>query len=379
MIILGPEATFLRRRTRALDVRLFVLAGLVLFGSDASLRVSREEEPGATGGPFAQVSADNLNTPAYPHTPVWSVAFSPTGRFLASATITGEVWFKDLATGELHLLDTGPITSAESVSFSPDGQILAVAGGTAVRMWHVNSRAELAPLEVPAGAKRIAFSPDGTLFALGRACKSGRNDVVIVKEWRGDRPLSVLNGLQGGVNALAFSASGTTVAAGYSSGLVRVWDVATGKERATLPAHGPTSAPVTALDWSPDGALLGTAAPTEAVVRLWKPASGELLRTVATTAAGVNALAFSPDGKILAMAHCDGSAILWDVLEAHEVKTLRPPCKSLWAVAFSRDGRALATGGGDGVLRVWDFAQALGGSPSSRVDAAHARPALPAP
>jgi WD40 repeat protein len=287
---------------------------------------------------------------------------------------------KDLATDEMYLLHSGPIASAQSVSFSPDGEVLAIAcGKAAVRFWDVKTRAEVAPLEVPGGARRIAFSPDRTLLALGQVCRVGRNDVVIVREWRGERRLSVLDGLCGGVSALAFSVDGTTLAAGYSSGLVRLWDVASGKERATLEAHGPRSGAVTALEWSPDGTALATAVSTEGLVRLWKPRNGEPLGTLPAKSGWVNALAFTPDGRILAMAQSDGCTTFWDVAEAHEVGTVRASSKSLWAAAFSCDGRVLATGGGDGILRLWDFAQALGANPSSRVDSAHAGSALPAP
>jgi WD40 repeat protein len=196
----------------------------------------------------------------------------------------------------------------------------------------------------------------------------GSNNVVIAREFLGDRQLSVLEGLAGAVNALAFSPDGTTLAAGYSSGLVRLWDVATEKEKVTLAVRGPNSGLVTALDWSPDGSLLATAASSEPTVRLWEAKTGAPKGTVPATVIGVNAVAFSPDGRILVMAQSDGSAILWDMSQARKAGTVRAPGKSILAAAFSGDGRLLATGGGDGMLRLWDLAQALGDDFSSHAD-----------
>jgi len=147
-------------------------------------------------------------------------------------------------------------------------------------LWDVKTREELAPLEVQGGARRIAFSRDGTMLALGQAWKAGRNDVIIVRRWRGDREVSFLEGPGGGVSALAFSADGAALAAGYSSGLVRLWDMASGKERATLGAHGPSSGGIAALACSPDGTLLATAGMTESTVRLWDAKSAKTRGTL---------------------------------------------------------------------------------------------------
>ena len=374
MTSLGRPGTFRRRCSTALavalDVRLLALAGLLLACGYLTRQADSGGKSGATDWPFAQISAHNL------HAQVWSVAFSPDSSFVAAATISGNVWLRDLATDEACLLQSGPMLSAQSVSFSPDGRVLAVAASDyAVRLWDVKTREEMAPLEVQGGARRIAFSRDGTLLALGQSCKVGKNDVIIVRRWRGDRQVSFLEGPGGGVSALAFSVDGATLAAGYSSGLVRLWDMATGQERATLEAHGQLSGGITALAWSPDGTLLAIADMSESTVRLWDAKSGQPRGTLPAKTDVVNALAFSRDGNILAMAQSRNFA-LWDVPQARELATVPAPSSSLWAATFSADGRVLARGGMDGILRLWDFALALGGEPASDVGEARAESVL---
>lgn len=91
------------------------------------------------------------------------------------------------------------------------------------------------------------------------------------------------------------------------------------------------------------------------VVRLWDVASGKELLPTGGHREGVPSVALSPDGKVTASASRDGTVRLWETRSGKEIRALIVENDHLTALAISPDGKAIAAGGETGTVHVWEF------------------------
>jgi WD40 repeat protein len=94
----------------------------------------------------------------------WALAFSPTGRYLASAWVDHRVKVWDLTTGkEVHTLK-GHFDRVVSLAWSPDGhRLVSGAEDSLVKVWDAASGEELLTLRQAnwRAVISLVFSPDG--------------------------------------------------------------------------------------------------------------------------------------------------------------------------------------------------------------------------
>ena len=159
-----------------------------------------------------------------------------------------------------------------------------------------------------------AFSPDGRTLATGDVggglvlweVASGKVRATL-RSVASETELASLRGAGWIVNAVTFVAGGRLLVSAGRDRAVRVWDVATGRERVTLKGHAGCVASVASAH---DGKLLASVCMNNGHIRLWDAATGKALLIMKQCG---EAVAFSPDGKLLAVGDKDGTIRLWSV------------------------------------------------------------------
>ena len=201
------------------------------------------------------------------------------------------------------------------------------------------------------GVNSVALSPDGRTLATASADGT-------VRLWNVARrtPLGQpLSGHRAAVWSVAFSPDGRTLASAGADGTVILWNVARQAPRGP-PLRGHVGE-VTAVAFSPDGQTLASAGADE-TVRLWgvaDPAAPIRLGRLTGHDDEVTAAAFSPDSRTLASGSDDKTIRLWDVTSRTPLgQPLTGHEAAVTSVAFSPDGRTLASGSEDSTVRMWD-------------------------
>ncbi|MDF5723242.1 MAG: AAA-like domain-containing protein [Rhizonema sp. PD37] len=283
------------------------------------------------------------------HSFVNSVAFSPDGKTLDSASRDGTIKLWNVATGKEISTLSGHKDSVNSVAFSPDGKTFASASADkTVKLWNVATGKEISTWSGhKSSVYSVAFGPDSKTLASASADKT-------IKLWNvaTGKEISTLSGHQSYVSSVTFSPDGKTLASASGEGTIKLWNVATGKEISTLSGHKDS---VNSVAFSLDGNTLASAS-DDKTIKLWNVATGKEISTWSGHKSLVNSVAFSPNGNTLASASWDKTIKLWNVATGKEISTLSGHHSSVNSVAFSLDGNTLASASDDKTIKLWNVA-----------------------
>jgi RNA polymerase sigma factor (sigma-70 family) len=303
------------------------------------------------------------------------LVFSPDGKTIATAAsardnqqLSFSIKLWDVEGGkELRQIKLDQ-RGVSSLTFSPDGKLLAFGtanfgGGSGIHLYDPDTGKEIRQLEGHTnGVGSVVFSPDGKKLAsrgmydpqirlwdvetgketgkLGEPAAGNRNGVFFV----------------GGVGAgkdLAFSPDGKILASGGSNNTVRLWELASGKERAGLGGH---SAAVASIVLASDGKTLISRG-ADNTLRRWEAASGKQLSQF-NLPEGTTTVAISADGQTVAAGAIDTTIRLLEAATGKELHKLQGHQNGTAALAFSADGKLLASrGNGDNTIRLYDVAK----------------------
>jgi WD40 repeat protein len=236
--------------------------------------------------------------------------------------------------------------------------------------------------KIPVAPQTLLLAPDGSRLA-------SYADPATLAVWdtaTGERIASLLMPDRNPIHSGAFSPDGRCLALDFNDGTVALYELATAQPRTTFgqkPAAkkgnpvpieriSPTTfRPGSRVAFTPDGRTLVHAG-LDRVVRLWDIATGKELAALEGHTATLYAVAVAPDSQSVASASADTTALVWDV---SKVQRPAPAVKALALADVEARWKALADGD---ATRAFDAIRDLAASPKEAVALLKAR-VKPAP
>ena len=292
-----------------------------------------------------------------PPAPVFHVVYTSGGSTLAVATHDAIYLLdSDLLAAQAVIQNIQPL----SLSISSDGTMLAAGlAGLGVALYAASDGALIHVLEAGgrfrAGPGLVAFSPDGQQIA---AVSETDARAIQAWWWQSNALLATLDGHHAPLTALNFSPDGVLLASTDQAGELRLWRSGDGKPLMQAAGH---SGPAASLAFTPNGEQLATAG-QDGLIRLWRIEvtadllAGALPEIEMDAAMPLRQIVFSPlcspASCLLAAAGPQG-IVVWDAALGQPVLELPG---EVFAVAFSPGGNTLAAAGSDGVV-FWQINQ----------------------
>lgn len=290
--------------------------------------------------------------------PVWSGAFLPDGKRVATCTERG-VWLTDVASGAtLRKLEQFPGNVLTLDCMPGEDRLLAgcVAdlrgGAKTLRNWDLREKPDSIAYDSTGTIMTLAISPDGKQVAAAGGSKGDTSFPVGVWDVTSGVRRETFLGHQDVVIGVAYAPDSTRVASCSLDSTVAVWEP--GKPEPVVKQK--LEHRILALAFTPDGKELILAGENNTLgiytlaTKQWADASGFQGHT-----ADVLCVAVSPDGKRLLSGSGDRTVRLWDIASRRQLAVLEGHTDLVKRVAFSPDGRRAISTSQDRTARLWQL------------------------
>lgn len=319
---------------------------------------------------------------------VWSMVWSPDGKFLFATINYYKLVIWDVQSGETVEIPGLSGERVEALAFSPDGKMLAIKmTNTGLFLWNVTiwkfEKAIQVPIEHVHG---MAWSPDCRLLAIGHY------GYVEVIDLISEKVIASYSGNRFHVKKLAWSPDGTLLASICDKKLV-IWDMLYLGKSAVLEnanslypsfiwlktdgniivnngqevvVRSPSDFKIIGkweaegnglikITSSPDGKWIASVS-NDYAVTVFDSKSGEIVRSIILGVPAIYDMAWSPDETMFATASYMEHIHIWDARTGKVMRRLDGLPSRVLEISWSPDSKLIAANGYQGIIIVWDVA-----------------------
>lgn len=249
----------------------------------------------------------------------------------------------------------------KALTFSSDGaQVAALDAAGLVRFWATRTSGGSTRVSTPAEFAATSLVWDNQQDFISVGSQTSKVALMIPDPaksiWKLERTLGTGDGkspITDRVNALAISPDGQTVAVGSGepsrSGDITLWNLTSGKMTGHYDERHLDT--VLTLGFSPDGKLLASGG-ADKVVRVTELATGKQVKLFEGHTHHVLGVAWRADGRMLASAGADNVVKVWDWTTGDRRKSVDGWDKEVTSVHYLGGSDTVATSAGDGQMRL---------------------------
>ena len=244
----------------------------------------------------------------------------------------------------------GHTDKVTSIALSPDGRVIVSASfDDTIRLWDSatgQTVEELSIKKMPLFA--VSISPDGQYIAYSYAVDEDCS--VYIWNLNKNCHQCVLKGHESVIRSISFSHDGSSLVTASNDGTIRIWDITKGKCKKVMRDDGKF---MLSTAYSPDDSFIAVAS-YDKYVRIWSAVSGKLIHKLEGHTDIVTNVSFSPDGGMLASGSEDKTICIWDTNTWECKRVLKGHNRFVTSTVFSPDGLFLVSGSLDGTIRFWE-------------------------
>ena len=328
-------------KTSAADANATQTAQAILFAMATEMKATADSEPTVT------MTAEPTAVPTLTPRPT---SLPPTPTLDMPVSAQTPIPNRDIVIDRSNAADVKPLAlfgqgTIEEISVSPSGRWVAAATISGISIYETGAENYAQHFLTNQSVRSVDFSPNGEMVAGG--LQTGELVVVSVAD---GAILYRLTAHEDSVLAVEYSPDGKYLATGSADGNVKIFDAETLQQLQEIEAH---TGRVNDLAWSPDSTTVASAS-ADFYTRLWN-VDGDLVEEFLYQNGSITSVTFSADGKYIATGSADFTVFIRNLVEEDTLPIVLENDNIVRTISFTSDTKQIAIGGDDYGVDIWEL------------------------